>query len=58
MNYKEIIGLSVAEARRFVANIRIVKENGVKLTYSKETRPDRLNVGVKNGKISEILVVG
>lgn len=58
MNYKEIIGLSVAEARMFASNIRIVKENGVKLTYSKEYRPDRLNVGVKNGKISEILGVG
>ena len=55
---KSIVGLSVAEARKHHKNIRVVEENGARLDVSKEHRPDRLNVAVRNGKIVKVLGMG
>jgi hypothetical protein len=55
---KEIIGLTVADARKYHKNIRVVEENGARVPVSKEHRPDRVNVAIKNGKIVRILGMG
>lgn len=55
----EIVGLTVAEARKYHKNIRIVEENGARLeSISKEHRPERVNVSIKNGKIVKVLGMG
>ncbi len=55
---KEIIGLTVADARKYHKNIRVVEENGARLMVSKEHRPERVNVAVKNGRIIKVLGMG
>ncbi len=55
---KQIIGLTVAAARKYHKNIRIVEENGAKLVVTKDHRMDRLNVAVLNGRIIKILGMG
>ncbi len=55
---KEIIGLTVADARKYHKNIRVVEENGARVVVSREHRPDRANVAIKNGKIIKILGMG
>lgn len=55
---KQIIGLTVAEARKYYKNIRIVEENGARLVVTRDYRLNRLNVAVRDGKIVEVLGMG
>lgn len=61
MNMNELIGLSLDSAKEKMKGkyfIRVVKLNGVDLSFSGEFYPERINVTVTNNLISQINFVG
>ena len=54
---KEVIGKTLDEAEKLcvLCRIRVLKENGKNLNGTMDMAVNRLNVGVKNGIIDEII---
>lgn len=55
---EKIVGLTPLKARKVYPNIRVVKEEGFDVKVGPEYRPERVNVGIKSGKIVEIVNLG
>ena len=63
MNLQEIkdsiIGLTPIRARALTKTIiRVVKEEGFPVKVGPEYRPNRVNVGIRAGKIEEVINLG
>lgn len=56
--WNKIVGMSVAQARKYHNNIRIVKADGENTVSDCAFRPTRLNVEVAKGKIVKVISWG
>lgn len=57
--YRDIIGKTILEAKILTGlRIREIEENGRGLIVTADFWPDRLNVALKDGVISEVICLG